>query len=94
MFNMESIDCKVKCYLNLFNKIRKINNNLLKYSKTIERDSIIRDFKCINVRLKPIYDNMSEKRRRVQQIDNRLNKNFKCFWPKCGFSAKVSRDFG
>ena len=80
MFNMESIDCKVKCYLNLFNKIRNINNNLVKYSKIIENSSIGVDFEFIKVRLKKL---SQRSQTRVQQTD----KQFKCFWPKCGYSS-------
>ena len=88
MFNMESIDCKVKCYLNLLNKIRKIINNLVNCSKIIENNSKVVDFDIISVRMKQLSDNRSESQTRVQQINEQL----KCFWPKCGYSAKCPNE--
>ena len=53
-------------------------------SKIIKNNSKVVDFKSINVCLKQLSDNRSESQTRVQQISEQL----KCFWPKCGYSAK------
>ena len=72
-------------------KLIELNENLVKYGSAVNKinlDNNVNDISMRKLKIKLIRDNSDENEDKKRQCYQQL----KCFWPKCRYSCKISKD--